>query len=228
MPQNSRKTNCKSEAVLCTKHSNGNTVCERPPASRFAPRLSPFLRGTLTTYSRLQRLDIVPLTKGDSRGAKRLAGGRSHANVHLYKERTLSLSNSDLHLSGSLRCRTRGLLVVVAIFLPLALAHGQSRLTLTCSPATGPTQVGVAYSAGCTASGGITPYQWSISGGALPSGLAMSSSPNGVTISGAPKVSGDFSYSVQVSDGGRSAASCNTGLQRSHPPGASSHCRATR
>jgi hypothetical protein len=44
-------------------------VCERPPACRFAPRLSPFVRGTLSN---------VPLTKGDSRGAKRQAGGRSH------------------------------------------------------------------------------------------------------------------------------------------------------
>ena len=46
----------------------------RSPAGRYAPRLSPFARGTLTAAER----GCVPLAKGDSRGAKRPAGGRSH------------------------------------------------------------------------------------------------------------------------------------------------------
>ena len=68
----------------------GNILCERPPAGRFAPRLSPFVRGTLrAACGGSIKLDVeplkaavpsgsVPLTKGDSRGAKRPAGGRSH------------------------------------------------------------------------------------------------------------------------------------------------------
>jgi len=52
-------------------------VCERPPAGRFAPRLSPLARGTLQNLPHVA--PSVPLTKGDSRGAKRPAGGRSRA-----------------------------------------------------------------------------------------------------------------------------------------------------
>jgi spermidine synthase len=68
-----------------------NTACERPPAGRFAPQLSPFVRGTLSegtaafsgsTSDLIEPPEAalsVPLTKGDSCGAKRPAGGRSHA-----------------------------------------------------------------------------------------------------------------------------------------------------
>jgi hypothetical protein len=60
-------------------------ACERPPAGRYAPRLSPFVRGTVQKQNRRRRFCwfSVPLTKGDSRGAKRPAGGRSHTIVYL-------------------------------------------------------------------------------------------------------------------------------------------------
>src|SRR4029453_11463246 len=53
-------------------------VGERPPAGRFAARLSPFVRGTLQKQNRTRRFCClsVPLTKGGSRGAQRPAGGR--------------------------------------------------------------------------------------------------------------------------------------------------------
>jgi hypothetical protein len=57
-----------------------NMVCERPPAGRFAPRLSPFVRGTLQAACGGYCLS-VPLTKGDSRGAKRPAGGSLTSRV---------------------------------------------------------------------------------------------------------------------------------------------------
>jgi putative Ig domain-containing protein/centrosomal CEP192-like protein/Ig-like domain-containing protein len=56
----------------------------------------------------------------------------------------------------------------------------------------------VAYSAALTASGGTTPYSWSISSGALPIGLTLGSS-NGF-ISGTPTQSGTFSFAAQVGD----------------------------
>jgi hypothetical protein len=68
-------------------------VCERPPASRFAPGAVPLCEGdTHDRYSGFQRPDVliqssrlrrlsVRLTKGDSQGAKRLAGGPSHDPV---------------------------------------------------------------------------------------------------------------------------------------------------
>src|SRR6185503_8451374 len=52
-----------------------NMACERPPAGRFAPRLSPFVRGTVSNPRSRLYFGSVPLTKGDSRGAKRPARG---------------------------------------------------------------------------------------------------------------------------------------------------------
>lgn len=54
-----------------------------------------------------------------------------------------------------------------------------------------------AYSASLDASGGTTPYTWSLASGALPAGLALSS--NG-EISGTPTTSGMSSFTVQVAD----------------------------
>jgi len=56
--------------------------------------------------------------------------------------------------------------------------------------------VGAPYFAQLTATGGATPYTWSISSGALPAGLTL----DGVTgqISGTPSSAGNFAFTVQV------------------------------
>jgi hypothetical protein len=59
-------------------------------------------------------------------------------------------------------------------------------------------QVGSGYSAALAASGGTTPYSWSISSGALPGGVSLGQS-NG-TISGTPKASGQFNFTALVTD----------------------------
>ena len=43
-----------------------NMVCERPPAGRFAPRLSPFVRGTLTCFvaALMKPVAVSPLRRG--------------------------------------------------------------------------------------------------------------------------------------------------------------------
>ncbi len=58
--------------------------------------------------------------------------------------------------------------------------------------------VNAAYSQTLAASGGKTPYTWSITLGSLPTGLVL----NGVTgvISGTPSASGTFNFTVQVTD----------------------------
>jgi large repetitive protein len=53
------------------------------------------------------------------------------------------------------------------------------------------------YSQSLDAAGGSGNYTWSINGGALPTGLSLT----GNTISGTPTASGEFSFTVQVSDG---------------------------
>jgi hypothetical protein len=58
--------------------------------------------------------------------------------------------------------------------------------------------VNAGYSATLMASGGVTPYAWSIASGNLPSGLTLNSSTGG--ISGTPTAAGTFAFTAQVSD----------------------------
>ncbi len=65
-------------------------------------------------------------------------------------------------------------------------------------------EVGASYAAvALSATGGVQPYTWSISGGALPGGLSLSSDGN---VTGTPTTSGSFHFTVQVADGGGSTA----------------------
>ncbi len=70
---------------------------------------------------------------------------------------------------------------------------------LTVTPTPLPIAVqGVSYAASLTATGGVTPYSWILSAGALPTGLTLS--PSG-TISGTPTHLGTGTFAVRVSDG---------------------------
>ena len=68
--------------------------------------------------------------------------------------------------------------------------------TITTTTVTSGT-IGIRYVATLAAAGGLAPYKWAISAGALPPGLAMS--PNG-TISGLPIISGDYTVTFSVTD----------------------------
>ena len=59
--------------------------------------------------------------------------------------------------------------------------------------------VGVPYSRTLAATGGLTPYAWSIVAGALPGGLSLNAATG--AISGTPAVAGSSSFTVQVTDG---------------------------
>src|SRR5580704_3960018 len=69
----------------------------------------------------------------------------------------------------------------------------------------------VAYSATLTASGATAPYMWSMTAGALPTGLNMSASGQ---ITGMPTKAGNSSFSVQVKDSSLPAksATANFGI----------------
>ncbi|MBX5480743.1 MAG: putative Ig domain-containing protein [Myxococcaceae bacterium] len=59
--------------------------------------------------------------------------------------------------------------------------------------------VGDAYSATLSASGGKTPYTWSISSGALPTGITLAASTG--VLSGTPGAASTSSFTVRVTDG---------------------------
>jgi hypothetical protein len=64
--------------------------------------------------------------------------------------------------------------------------------------------VGTVYTATLTASGGTMPYTWSLASGALPPGVSLS---QGGSLTGTPTVSGQFSFSIRVTDAGSYAVS---------------------
>ncbi len=78
-------------------------------------------------------------------------------------------------------------------------------ITLLPAPPLAQGTVGVAYSRTITASGGTAPYTYSITAGALPTGLSLS---GGGVISGTPTAAGTSTFTVTATD----AAGC-TGLQ---------------
>jgi hypothetical protein len=58
---------------------------------------------------------------------------------------------------------------------------------------------GTAYHAVVSATGGLTPYAWSMVSGSLPAGLSLN--PTSGAISGTPAAAGSFAFTVQVTDG---------------------------
>ncbi|HTS47585.1 MAG TPA: putative Ig domain-containing protein, partial [Bryobacteraceae bacterium] len=69
--------------------------------------------------------------------------------------------------------------------------------------------VGANYSATLTATGGQTPYSWSING-ALPSGLSLT--PSSGVISGTPSSSGVYGFTATVTDAANKQASQNLSI----------------
>lgn len=71
--------------------------------------------------------------------------------------------------------------------------------TLSLSPASLPAPtVGAAYSQTFTAGGGIAPYTFAVSSGALPAGLSLNTSTG--VLSGTPTTAGSYSFTVRVAD----------------------------
>lgn len=65
--------------------------------------------------------------------------------------------------------------------------------------------MGIAYTAvALAATGGVAPYAWSVSSGALPGGLTIGADGS---VAGNPTSSGTFSFTIQVADAGHGTAS---------------------
>ncbi len=68
--------------------------------------------------------------------------------------------------------------------------------------------VGVPFTLAFAAAGGTSPYQWSVSAGALPTGLTLSAAGS---LTGSPTATGTFNFTIQVTDSaGRTATKAFT------------------
>jgi hypothetical protein len=90
--------------------------------------------------------------------------------------------------------------------IPIAASGTPLKITTSSLPA-GVTNT--SYSATLAATGGKTSYSWSVSSGALPTGLTLGSSGQ---ISGTPTAAGTFSFTVRVTDSSSPAQSVTANL----------------
>src|SRR5205807_787250 len=91
-----------------------------------------------------------------------------------------------------------------------------ARAALSINTASTPgSQSGIACSYLISASGGNAPYQWHIASGSLPQGFSLS---NTGLLSGSTTQTGQFSFTVAVSDAGNSSVSKSFSLSVSAPP----------
>jgi len=75
-------------------------------------------------------------------------------------------------------------------------------------------QIGTAYSTTLAATGGIAPYSWSVTSGALPAGLSLNASSGAIT--GTPTAAGsNMALTFQVADSEKSAQSKTSTLSLS-------------
>ena len=126
---------------------------------------------------------------------------------------TLSIPNATSAMNGKtvqvkLYGCTGGSASVISSIAKLTVVASQSALTVSTTSLPNGTK-SVAYTESLAASGGKSPYSWSLSSGSLPTGLALSSSG---TISGTPTVAGSFPFTVTVKDSASAAASANLSI----------------
>jgi hypothetical protein len=98
--------------------------------------------------------------------------------------------------------------------LPVTSAGGMINLILppaiNCAPSNGPRLLNQYYSAVCSVSQGVPPYNWMVSAGALPPGISLTSQGTSALISGTPTVAGVYRYTISAVDSNSPIAGVST------------------
>lgn len=76
--------------------------------------------------------------------------------------------------------------------------------------------INASYSATFSASGGSTPYSWSLAAGSLPTGLSLNATTG--ALSGTPTAAGTFTFTIQVKDSGAPVQIASKGFSISVVP----------
>jgi len=95
--------------------------------------------------------------------------------------------------------------------ISITIANAPVALTIATTSLPGGT-VGTAYSQSVTASGGVTPYTWTLLSGTLPPTLTLTSGTPSATISGTPTTANTYNFTVKVTDSAASPASATQAL----------------
>lgn len=188
--------------VAFTANSGGSAVA---PSIATQPVNQTVSAGQTATFS-VAASGTAPLNYQWSKNGTAISGATSSAyttpataSSDNGSQFTVAVSNA----SGSVTSNTAALTVNAA----------SSTLQITTTQLPGATLSG-AYKATLAASGGTTPYAWSLASGSLPTGLSLSSSG---AISGTPSVLGSFPFTVQVKDAAAHTASSNFSINVVNP-----------
>jgi sugar lactone lactonase YvrE len=118
-------------------------------------------------------------------------------------------TNAQLSTPGGLAVDSAGNVYVADTSNGVIRLLTPQQLAVATTPSLPAASIGAAYSQSLAGSGGTLPYSWSLASGTLPAGLTLSSTG---TVSGTPKASGRFTFTVMASDGVSSTASSTVTL----------------
>jgi hypothetical protein len=112
-----------------------------------------------------------------------------------------TISSTGLYTAPTVSAQTSAVITATSVANPTIKAT--ARVTVTPLLSVGTSSVpgitkGIPFSAPLTASGGITPYSWTISAGALPSAVTLNSQTG--VISGTSTQVGAFTFTAQITD----------------------------
>ncbi len=167
------------------------TVNMASPTVSVAAAANPSVNGSSVTFTATVTPSIATGTVTFLDGSTSLGTGTLSGGIATYSTSALAVgthsitatyggdANDSSSTSSALTQVVDSVLQVVTTSLPAGTA-------------------GTFYSATLTATGGTTPYTWSISSGSLPSGLSLNASTGSIT--GTPTVGGTSNFTVQVTD----------------------------
>jgi hypothetical protein len=94
--------------------------------------------------------------------------------------------------------------------------------TISCVPNSGPSLLNQYYSAQCSVTQGLPPYNWTVSSGALPAGISLTGQGTSAMISGTPTIAGVYRYRISAVDSnspvpGSATLACAVTIESSAP-----------
>jgi iron uptake system EfeUOB component EfeO/EfeM len=197
-----------SGSIFGTTNLAGQFTFTVQVADSSSPRQTATKSLTLTVSAATVTVSIIPATATVSSGASKqfTAVVSNTANVAVtWSASPGSISNSGLYQSPTVTSTTTATVTATSVASPTT--SGKATVTVT-APAPPPTlsitttslsgaTSGSAYSTSLSATGGTSPYSWTLISGTLPAGIALQSSG---TISGTTSQTGQFNITVQASD----------------------------